>query len=192
MLVASLSHASDLKITQRTTTREVLTTGTTFIQGLRTRYESRSVNGYQAWGGGPWVSLHGHRLATILQFDTKRAISLDLDAHEYTSFEIDDQGRPNQPVPIPLFKTEPSGATLDVYVDDADTGERKTMFGFSARHIIRTERRVPGPGAISEPQEIKRDGRYIDLDIPGGCPRGRFTRTEGIRIGVLTAGAAGG
>jgi hypothetical protein len=183
MLIAPLSFASDLKITQRTTAPEVLATSTTYMQGPRTRYEARSVNGYQAWSGGPWVSVYGHRFATILQCDKKRAISLDLDAHEYTSYEINDLGRPvrNQAaqVPIPPVQTEPSGASLDVYVDDVDTGERKTLFGYTARRSIRTERRVPGAGAVSQAQEIKRDAWYIDLDFPDGCPRGQFIRTHG-------------
>jgi hypothetical protein len=124
------------------------------------RHEARPVNGYQVWSGGPWVSLYGHRFATILQWDRKQAIGMDLDAKEYTTYGIDDLGRPlrNQTAPVPIspVKTEPWGATLQVYVDDVDTGERKTMFGYTARHIIRTERRVPGSGAVSQAQEIKR------------------------------------
>src|ERR1700731_766991 len=84
MLTAALSFATDLKISQRTTSPEVLAASTTYMQGPRTRYEARSVNGYQAWRGGPWVSLHGHRFATILQVAPG--------------------------VPISPFQTEPSGA----------------------------------------------------------------------------------
>jgi len=158
MLIAPLSFASDLKITRRTTAPEALTTNTTYIQGPRVRHEARPVNGYQVWSGGPWVSLYGHRFATILQCDRKQAISI-MDLEEYTTYAIDDLGRPlrNQTAPVPIspVKTEPSGATLHAYVDDVDTGERKTMFGYTVRHIIRAERRVPGSGAVSQAQEIK-------------------------------------
>ena len=146
ILVAPLCFASDLKITERSATRGIpARTSTTYISGRRTRIESRSVSGFQAWSGGPTVFSYGHRTATIYQCDARRLIFLDLDAHEYMSVEIDEQGRPANPrpmgTPMPL---QPSGATLTVNIEDIDTGERKVMFGYTARHIIRTERRVPG------------------------------------------------
>jgi hypothetical protein len=55
------------------------------------------------------------------------------------------------------------------------------IFGLTARHKIRTEREVPGPGAISEAQEIKRDGWYIDVNVPEGCPL-RVTPFQGVAI----------
>lgn len=177
MFVATLSHASDLKIAERSTTRGIPSrTSTTYISGRRTRSESRTFNMFPAWRGGPTVFSYGHRTAAIYQCDARRDIFLDLDSHEYTSIEIDEQGRPAGPrpmgTPMPL---QPSGATLTVNIEDIDTGERKVMFGYAARHIIRTERHVPGPGAISLAQESKRDGWYIDLDMPEGCPpRNRF------------------
>jgi hypothetical protein len=139
--------------------------------------------------------MYGHRVATIYQCDTMRAITLDLDSREYISYEIDDKGRPvrSQPgaVPMPPIRPEPSGATLNVYLDDVDTGERKTMFGYTARHSIRTERHVPDPGAVSQPQEVKHDGWYIDLDVLDGCPPGRFARSQGVKFGLVTLGSAG-
>jgi len=172
MLIAPLSFASDLKITERSATRGAPTRiSTTYIAGRRTRIESRSVSGFQAWSSGPTVFSYGHRTATIYQCDARRLILSDLDAHEYTSIEIDEQGRPASPrpmgTPMPL---QPSGATLTINIEDIDTGERKVMFGHTARHIVRTERRVPSPGAISLAQETKRDSWYVDLNMPEGCP----------------------
>lgn len=171
-LLASLCHASDLKITERSSTRGAPErASTTYISGRRTRSELRSSTGFQAWNGGPTVFSYGHRTATIYQCDARRDLFLDLDSHEYMSIEIDEQGRPAGPrpmgTPMPL---QPSGATLTVSIEDIDTGERKSILGYTARHIVRIERRVPGPGAISLAQESKRDGWYIDLDMPEGCP----------------------
>jgi len=172
MVVASMAFGSDLKITERSAIRGGPTRiSTTYISGRRTRIENRSVSGFQAWNGGPTVFSYGHRTATIYQCDARRLILLDLDAHEYASVEIDGQGRPASPRPIGTpMPLQPSGATLTINIEDIDTGERKVMFGYSARHIVRTERRVPGPGAISLAQETKRDSWYVDLNMPDGCP----------------------
>jgi len=49
---------------------------------------------------------------------------------------------------------------------------------------------VPGPGAISLAQENKRDGWYIDLNMPEGCPpRLRNKRAEAF---VLVSGSRDG
>src|ERR1700687_2089621 len=143
LFVAPLSFAGNLKITQRTTTPGFQTTRTTYVQRLRTREESQLLSRYQAWRGGPWVSHYGRRFAGIYQCDTKRAILMDTDAHEYMIGELDDRGRialtaaasmPSLPLP------EPSGGVLSVYLNDVDTGERKNVFGYTARHVVRTEK----------------------------------------------------
>jgi hypothetical protein len=197
MFAASLSHASDLKFTERSTSYGTpARTNTTYIGGRRTRHETRSLSEYQAWRGGPRVSLYGHRFATISQCDKNLAIRLDLDANEYDTYEIDDQGRPKRTaasMPMPVFPySERSGGVLNIYVDDVDTGERKTMFGYTARHSVQVESRVPGPGAVSQPQKIERDGWYIDdLDFPEGCPPVQFGRPQRFSYGLLTAVRAG-
>ena len=186
-LIASAAFGSDLKITQRYTTRGFpARTSTTYVSSRRTRTENRPSSGYQAWSGGPTVFSYGHRTAMIYQCDARRLISLDLDSHEYTSVEIDEQGRPATPqsigTPIPM---RPSGGTLTINIEDADTRERKVMFGYTARHVVRTETYMPGPGAVSLAQESKRDGWYIDLDMPDGCP------PRNIRAGVFAVGVLG-
>jgi hypothetical protein len=190
VLVAPLAFASDLKITERSVTRGGPTrTNATYIRGRRTRTETRPFSGYQAWSGGPTVFYYGHRTATIYQCDVRRLILLDLDAHEYMSTEIDEQGRPANPRPMGTpMPMQPSGATLTINIENIDTGERKVMFGYTARHIIRIERRVPGPGATSLAQESTRDGWYIDLDMPEGCPARNKHAEAFLLIGNVTNG----
>jgi hypothetical protein len=194
LLVAPLCRASDLKITVRSTTRGFpARTSTTYISGRRTRTETkpRPYSGFQAWNGGPTVFSYGHRNATIYQCDTRWLMFLDLDSQEYTSVEIDEQGRPTNPRPMGTpMPMQPSGATLTINIEDIDTGERKVMFGYTARHIIRTEKRLPSPGSISLAQETRRDGWYIDLNRPEGCPpRLQNTRSEAF---VLVSGGLNG
>ena len=46
-----------------------------------------------------------------------------------------------------------SGGTLQIWIENIDTGERKEMFGHMAMHIITREKRIAGPGACSKPSE---------------------------------------
>jgi len=107
------------------------------------------------------------------------------------ALKLTSKARPASPrpmgTPMPL---QPSGATLTVNIEDIDTGERKLMFGYTARHIIRTERRVPGPGAISLARETKRDGWYVDLNMPEGCPP-RLTNKRAEAFVLVSGGKDG-
>ncbi len=68
-----------------------------------------------------------------------------------------------------------------------DTGERKEMFGFTARHVITTRKQIPLVETGQLPQEALTDGWYIDLDAGLSCDRaarGSFA--------VLTMGSKAG
>lgn len=93
--------------------------------------------------------------------------------------------------PNPLLRARESGKTIDIYRDYVDTGERRWMFGHLARHVIRSERRVPAPGSCSGgegEQRTKTDGWYIDLPAAPrglgylmggpGCPEGVMDHIE--------------
>ena len=98
----------------------------------------------------------GPPMATIiLRGDRERIFVLDMQAHEYTSYENDSRGIRPQP-------TVDSGGTLQIWIENIDTGERKEIFGHMARHIITREKRVAGPGACSKPSQSETDGWYID------------------------------
>jgi hypothetical protein len=49
-----------------------------------------------------------------------------------------------------------------------DTGERRQVGSYSARHVITTTTTDPSPGAITRPSESVEDGWHIDLP-PAGC-----------------------
>ena len=58
-----------------------------------------------------------------------------------------------------------SGGTLKIWIENVDTGERKEIFGHTARHIITREKRIAGPGACSKPSLSETDGWYIDGSV---------------------------
>jgi hypothetical protein len=83
-------------------------------------------------------------------------------------------------------QTVHSGGTLDISIQNIDTGERKEMFGHTARHIITREKRVAGPGACSRDSESETDGWYIDPSI---MPEWRRSKSPGIVVAsVMSAG----
>jgi hypothetical protein len=163
VLPASASPAESqppgLKITTRFTSGRARPSITTqFVKGARSRVER---------------DILGHPRVTINQCDRHQVVQLDPEARQYTSYQLNEQGRPAgseaaPPTRTPI-QTEPSGGTLVVSIETTDTGERKKLFGYTARHVITTQTMIPGPGAVTQGQEIVRDGWYIDLDVNAGC-----------------------
>ena len=78
---------------------------------------------------------------------------------------------------------------MSIEITTNDTGERKQIFGYTARHVVTTEKRTPLEGAVSPPQEQITDGWYIDLDTSISCdPPGRpgaFAMLGGGRNGKI-------
>ena len=51
-----------------------------------------------------------------------------------------------------------------------DTGERKEMFGFTARRIKTSLVKTVSPDACDKDQKIETDGWYIDFEYEFECP----------------------
>ncbi|HEY2170902.1 MAG TPA: hypothetical protein VGJ30_14850 [Candidatus Angelobacter sp.] len=101
-------------------------------------------------------------MATIIQRgEHDRVFMLDLAAHEYITYETDPRGS-TVAVKRPMVD---SGGTLKIWIESTDTGERKELFGHTARHIITREKRVAGPGACSKPSVSETDGWYIEGSV---------------------------
>lgn len=105
----------------------------------------------------------GPRMASIVQRgSTNRAFLLDLQAHEYVTYETAAQGTALGAKPRLLAS---SGGVLQIWIDNTDTGERLMMFGHVARHIVTREKRIASPGACSRNSESESDGWYIDDSV---------------------------
>ena len=61
--------------------------------------------------------------------------------------------------------------TLLIETTTEDTGERKQMFGYMARHVITTVKQIPLVESGQIPQETVTDGWYIDLDTSVSCAK---------------------
>lgn len=105
----------------------------------------------------------GPPMATIIvRGERDRVFMLDLAAHEYVTYETDPRSTAAGMKPRPVTD---SGGTLQIWIENVDTGERKELFGHMARHIITREKRIAGPQACSKPSVTETDGWYIDGSV---------------------------
>jgi hypothetical protein len=121
--------------------------------------------------------------ATITQCDQKRVIRLNDAAKTYVSNAMPEgpqQTRPARPVP----PDQMTGADVTVTIDSVDTGERRQIGSYKARHVKTTITTKPGPGAATPTSIEEIEDWYIDL--PGmGCEEAT-KRTRGL-ISVIVA-----
>jgi hypothetical protein len=88
-------------------------------------------------------------------------------------------------------------ATVKIVTDYVDTGERKQMYGFTARHVRISRKVIALPGAQMQPSESESDGWYVDLTVPRECPTAydaiyakHHLRTEAFLSGVRFSNSA--
>jgi hypothetical protein len=146
----------DLKITTRHTSSRSEFTTTTYYSGENSRSEMQIFSG----------DVKGHHRALIQKrgAGSIQVYDLDLDAHEYVSYQTDLRGITPGAKSIAVT---PSGKTYLINTDVVDTAERKEMFGHIARRLITKEKRIGGPencyGANNTENIV--DGWYIDNDV---------------------------
>jgi hypothetical protein len=117
-------------------------------------------------------------MTTILQCDLKRTLTINDKAKTYiitptdsanTSPAIssaDGGGIKTSVAP----STPQRGGVVNVTQTITDTGERKEMFGFTARRIKTSLVKTVSPDACDKDQKIETDGWYIDFDYKFECP----------------------
>jgi len=154
---------ADVKIRQRMSMGTGGATETVlYIKGQRMRNEM---------GSG------GMGLTTILQCDLKRTLTINERTKTYMVSSTD---RPNTAMgagdgggmtPRPQNEqTPPRGGIVNITNTITDTGERKEMFGFTARHIKTSMVKKASPEACDKDQKIETDGWYIDFQYAFECP----------------------
>jgi hypothetical protein len=153
---------SDLKITYRTTTSGHSMENTTMLKGSRERSEMK-------FGGGMDI-------INVTQCDLKRTIQISDSTRKYviTPMEGGDTS-PNTAMPANDM-SEPSrrGGVVTYTTTSVDTGERKEMFGFQARHIKKTMVIESSPDACNPTRmRMETDGWYIDFSFGLNCEVGR-------------------
>jgi hypothetical protein len=156
--------ANDLKIKYRQTTSGQSMESTTMLKGARERSEMKM--GY------------GMDIINITQCDLKRTIQVSDKTRKYVITPMD-SGASSDNAGAAMAATsataEPSrrGGVVTYSTTAVDTGERKDMFGFKARHIKTTMSIESSPDACSPmKQRMETDGWYIDLTFGLNCETG--------------------
>lgn len=137
---------------------------TSLIKGVRERTENH---------GG-----YGVDSVNITQCDLKRTIQLNDKTRKYmiSPMETDDAGATSSSAAPRPASTEPSrrGGVVTYITSSRDTGERKEMFGFTARHVKTSTRVESSSDACNNTkQRFEQDGWYIDLNVGLNCQLGR-------------------
>ncbi len=154
LTVVSLAQAEDLHVKKNISVGgNVVSSSETSIKGGRTRDVNQSPAG---------------AMVTIRQCDLKRTISLNDQNQSYLVVNDPQDAAAARAAamvtgaPVPEEKT--SGGKIEISTTITDTGERKQMFGYNARHLKAKVVETSSADACSKVnQTFETDGWYADI-----------------------------
>lgn len=155
------SNGQQYKLRQSTGMMGMKSESTIYVKGMRKRTESAGMMGMSV----PTTIEQCDLQRTIKINDKKKLYFIEPFAKEEV---IDEDVKPvaskTKPVTAPKTTTQ-KGGVIHMWYNITDTGERKKMNGFTARHIWTTQKMKPSPEAcmMKDSMIIKTDGWYIDL-----------------------------
>lgn len=152
----------DIKITYRSTTSGQTYESSTMIKGSRERSQMNTGSGMD--------------LITITQCDLKRTIQISDRVKKYVITPMSTVVAPPSTEANTGGVTQPArkGGVVTYTTTSTDTGERKEMFGFTARHIKTSLTIESSPDACNPVnQRMETDGWYIDLSFGIDCDLGQ-------------------
>ncbi|MBC8030355.1 MAG: hypothetical protein H7Z16_09605 [Pyrinomonadaceae bacterium] len=153
--------ANDLKIKYRMTTSGQSMETTTMLKGARERSEMKM--GF------------GMEIINITQCDLKRTLQISDKARKYVVTPMETVEAATSTRTDARVTAEPSrrGGVVTYNTSAVDTGERKDMFGFKARHVKTTMSVESSPDACNPMKmRMETDGWYIDFAFGLNCETG--------------------
>jgi hypothetical protein len=165
--IGNKAQAQQYKLRQSTGMMGMKSESTIYVKGMRKRTESAGMMGMPA----PPITIEQCDLQRTIKInDKKKLYFIDPFAKE-TEEVIDEDVKPavkTKPVTPPPSKektTPQKGGIITMWYSITDTGERKKIYGFTARHVWTSQKMVPSPDAcnMKDSIQIKTDGWYIDL-----------------------------
>jgi len=133
---------SDVRFKSRYTTGDQVTEGVTYLRGSRERYEL-----------GDMILLRQH--------DLKQTVQISVTARTYL-ITADAAAATDAPAGLATEMPKPPGL-VNIETSIADIGERKPMFGQTARRVMTVIDRQPQPGACDQSKvRMETDAWYID------------------------------
>ena len=166
ILGLSVTAMADVKVKTKQTMGGQVSESVSYIKGKRQRTEM--MNGM---------------IVSITQCDLGRDLQLNAQSKTYLVNYYDD----GTPVPQAKPSTQQTksvettkGGTMYVTTTIKDTGERKQMFGYTARHIIQTIETESSPDACSPTKnKMEMDMWVIDAEFGLACTTSRTYRPSG-------------
>ena len=160
LMITSGIASADTKVKSRQTSGGQTYENTSYIKGKRQRTETN--NG---------------QMIMLQQCDLRRNIQIMPDAQAYM-IQPYDQPATSNAASTGATTSQPGavkkGGVVTSTVTTRDTGERKQMFGYTARHIITTMVTESSPDACSQNKtKMEIDGWYIDAAFALDCDMGR-------------------
>lgn len=157
--ILSAAASADTKVKSRQTSGGQTYENTSYIKGKRQRSETN--NG---------------QMIMIQQCDLRRNIQIMPQAKVYMIQPYDQPSSSTTPTNTTAAASQPvkKGGLVTSTVTTKDTGERKQMFGYTARHIITTMEMKSSPDACSQNDtKMQIDGWYIDAAFALDCDSSR-------------------
>ena len=155
LTLAGIANA-DIKIKSRQTTGGQTYENTSYIKGKRQRSETS-----------------GGQMIVVQQCDLRRNIQIMPMAKAYMIQPYDQPAAAaatNNPTAASQPGETKKGGVVTSTVTTKDTGERKQMFGYTARHILTTMEMKSSPDACSTANtKMEIDGWYIDAAFVLDC-----------------------
>lgn len=154
VLTTGFVIAQNYKIKQVTTMNGQRMESTVYVKGSRKRTE-----------GGAFMGMGGD-VADVEQCDMKRNLKISDKKKMYSIEPFDDGTDTTAVTPATRTKSAPTvkGGTVTYISNITDTGERKQMFGLTARHVKTSMSMQASPDACAkQDMKIETDGWYIDL-----------------------------
>ena len=172
--ISNTANAQQYKLKQSTSIMGMKTESTIYVKGMRKRTESSAMMGMPA----PPITIEQCDLQRTIKINNKKKLYFIEPFSKEEVIEEDVKTPPVKTKPTTQPKTTPEkGGVIHMWYSITDTGERKKMNGFTARHVWTSQKIKPSPEACTMKDSIiiKTDGWYIDLP-QFNCPI-RYTPT---------------
>ena len=163
-LIFSQTAFADVKIKTRQTMSGQTYDGTVYIKGKRQRTER---------------NMGGMEMVNLTQCDLRRGVQLNPGTKTYlvNAFDQVETSTPTT-ASAKTDKVVRAGGTVTSTISVKDTGERKQMFGFTARHLIITMESASSPDACTpHKSKMQTDGWYIDAEFYLDCEQNYAMRS---------------
>lgn len=160
VLLVAVAAWADVKIRTKNTMAGNTSESAVYIKGARQRTEMKM---------GP-----GMTMTSVLQCDQKRVVQINDSCKVYMVAPTDEEESATTPAAPPApatpVKKTTRGGVITFVSTTTDTNERKTMFGYQARHLKSNMKSESSPDACTKSDfRMEADGWYANLPMGLTC-----------------------